>query len=440
MEVTLGVALGRNYIFAAYVDNGTVQAVNCEGAGAFVPNAVSFDSSDILVGVKAIEQTTKNPRCTFTNIHELLGKTQDEIRLMPEAKYWKFKKQKDELIFDVIVNGKTVQRDLLFMQKRVFQYLRTQAQLQSRKSITEMYLARPSYFSTSQIRQIRDAAKMAGFSKVGICPLSLAVARAHWKIYHGGEHRKYSSCIVREVSLEDIYESNVHIDKNMFTEVNQKRMCQLSDPRESVNDFDKWMAAAFQVPDEECCRARLALHEGVESFRLSNGEELTVERISKVFVEQSRRLFSEDLPRDTVLLVGGLLENEKCDPFAHISEGKYQFHEYWAPAWGAAVLGDDERRSALQVKEQKDIIKRVIIDRINSQQGQSSNEEGPSEGIEPETNSHKVPEPPNNRDDGTDRISQGGKRNVISLCSNWTCHLSPECDAADFLQKLLCCC
>ncbi|KAM7534225.1 hypothetical protein Aperf_G00000116263 [Anoplocephala perfoliata] len=435
MEVALGVALGRNYIFAAYVDNGTVQAVNCEGAGAFVPNAVSFDSSDILVGVKAIEQTTKNPRYTFTNIHELLGKTQDEIRLMPEAKYWKFKKQKDELFFEVTVNGKTVQRDLLFMQKRVFQYLRTQAQLQSRKSITEMYLARPSHLSTSQIRQIRDAAKMAGFSKVGICPLSLAVARAHWKIYYDREHQKYSSCIVREVSLEDIYESNVHIDDNMFTEVRQKRTCQLSDPKESVNDFDKWMAAAFQVPDEECCRARLALHEGAESFRLSNGEELTVERISKVFVEQSRRLFLEDLPRDTVLLVGGLLENEKCDPFAHISEGKYQFHEYWAPAWGAAVLGDDEMRSALQIKQRRGTIRRLFIHRSNSKQHRGAYERSSYEVGQPEHKLVRVPESPNNRDDGIDSKSRNGKRNDVSLCSSWSCHISPECD---FLQMLLC--
>ncbi|KAM7534790.1 hypothetical protein Aperf_G00000116256 [Anoplocephala perfoliata] len=438
MEAILGVALGRKYIFAAYVDNDKVQSVNCEGAGAFIPNAISFDSSGILIGMKAVEQVTKNPRYTFTNIHELLGKTQEEIQLMPEAKYWHFKKQKDELFFEVIVNGKTVQRDLLFMQKRVFLYLRTQAQLQSKKAITEMYLARPSYLSTSQIRQIRDAAKMAGFSKVGICPLSLAVARAHWKIYYDREHQKYSNCVMKEVSLDDIYESEVQINKKTFTEVNQKRIYQLSDPKESVNDFDKWMAAAFQVPDEECCRARLALHEGAESFRLSNGEELTVERISKVFVEQSRRLFSEDLPRDTVLLVGGLLENEKCDPFAHISEGKYQFHEYWAPAWGAAVLGDDESGSALQRRERRGIIRSLTVNRADSRQRRGSNEEGSREGSEVERLS-PVPDGLNAPDDGTDRTSQRGSNVGVSICSNWHCEIAPECDLADILQTLFGC-
>lgn len=96
----------------------------------------------------------------------------------------------------------------------------------------------------------------------------------------------------------------------------------------------------------ECSKARLVLHEGNESFRLSTGEELTIDRISEVFVKQSSRFFADDLPNDMVLFIGGLLQSEKCDPFAHISEGKHQFHEYWAPAWGAAVLGDDERRSA----------------------------------------------------------------------------------------------
>lgn len=79
MEVTLGVALGRSYIFGAYVDNDMVQNVNCEGAGTFGPNALSFDSSKILVGMKAAEQASKNPKGTFT---------QEEIQLLPEAKYW----------------------------------------------------------------------------------------------------------------------------------------------------------------------------------------------------------------------------------------------------------------------------------------------------------------------------------------------------------------
>lgn len=106
----------------------------------------------------------------------------------------------------------------------------------------------PSSFSSVQIR---DATKLAGFSKVSICPLSLAVARAHWKFYHQGKQQEYSNCIVKEVSLYDSYMSDVQISNHTFTEVSLKRIRQLWDPEEPVDDFDKW-----RVLKSETCIAR----------------------------------------------------------------------------------------------------------------------------------------------------------------------------------------
>lgn len=177
----IGIDLGTTYSCVGVWQNNRVEIIANSQGNRTTPSCVGFTGSERLIGEAAKNQMSSNSRNTVFDAKRLIGRKYDDPDIQQDIVHYPF-----ELIDDGENNVKIRVR---FKDKNVDYYpeqissmvlykMKTTAEEYIGDTVTDAVITVPAYFNNSQREATKNAASIAGFTKIRIInePTAAAIA------------------------------------------------------------------------------------------------------------------------------------------------------------------------------------------------------------------------------------------------------------------------
>ena len=169
----IGIDIGTTYCRLSIYKDGKPEIIHNEFCKRQTPTYISFTSEEIFFGKEAKEQMPNNPKNTFFNFKNLVGKkylssnNQNLICYLP----FEIREAQEKILFG---EGGHYTTEEIFLQ--IFKKLLKHAQNFLGKEKINAVITIPIFFYHFQRKEIRDAAKNAGFEDIALIPVTSAAA------------------------------------------------------------------------------------------------------------------------------------------------------------------------------------------------------------------------------------------------------------------------
>ncbi|NMC43964.1 MAG: Hsp70 family protein, partial [candidate division Zixibacteria bacterium] len=174
-KIAIGIDLGTTNSLAAVVRDGRPETLAGE-RGTIVPSVISFQGSDLLVGVPAREAMVANPEHTVYSVKRLMGKAAVD-----------FEKSGERIPFQIVADSRglaSVKIDdrilsPVELSAVILREVKHQAEKALGAEVDRAVITVPAYFDDAQRQATRDAGKIAGLEVLRIINEPTAASLAY---------------------------------------------------------------------------------------------------------------------------------------------------------------------------------------------------------------------------------------------------------------------
>lgn len=176
-KYAVGIDLGTtNSCVAAWI-NDRVEIISNDQGFRTTPSYVSFQGSDILVGLSAKNDTRTTPKNIIYDSKRLIGKKYNLNSITQESKYWQFELVEDNNFFGYKIDDK------IYSPEQIGSFILSKLKIAASNylgiDVVDVVITVPAYFNDSQRMATQDAATIAGLNVIRIINEPTAAAFAY---------------------------------------------------------------------------------------------------------------------------------------------------------------------------------------------------------------------------------------------------------------------
>ncbi|KAJ1519753.1 hypothetical protein ONE63_005009 [Megalurothrips usitatus] len=191
MAEAVGIDLGTMYSCAAFVTNGKVEVIQADDSGKrVVPSCVAFVGEEELVGDGALAKARRDPTKVIYDAKRLIGRSYNEQSVQDDIEKWPFKVVDSEGRPTIQVEHKGQTKSIVAeeVSAMVLRKLIADATKRIGQEVKKAVITVPAYFTDSQKRATKEAARMAGIEVLRLLPEPTAAAVAYGRENKGLEN------------------------------------------------------------------------------------------------------------------------------------------------------------------------------------------------------------------------------------------------------------
>jgi len=178
----IGIDLGTTYSCVSVWQNGNPVIIPNEQGLRTTPSYVSFLDEEILIGMAARSQGSRNPENTIYDSKRLIGRKFNDSVVQDDMKNWPFKivsGDSDKAKIQVKHKEETKTYHPEEISSMVLQYLKKTAENYLGNTVSDAVITVPAYFNDSQRQATKDAGVIAGLNVLRIINEPTAAAMCY---------------------------------------------------------------------------------------------------------------------------------------------------------------------------------------------------------------------------------------------------------------------